>query len=105
MNIALGIHPEVLLYLSEIAHHNAICAEFPIAWHLRERLQSRAELRWVQAVARRESLSLNGDEIAQALEMKRRSAVSENSTAPRARLEVGRRRNTSAARPSKSFTI
>src|SRR5260370_25829613 len=56
MNVSLEIDPELVQYLSAIAHDDAMCAEFPLALHVRQRLKARAELRWVQAVARREGL-------------------------------------------------
>lgn len=71
MNIALDIDPDLIQVLTSIAHDDAICSEFPLAPHVRQRLKARAELRWVQAVARREAIPLNGQEIVQALEMKR----------------------------------
>lgn len=56
MNVSLEIDPELVQYLTAIAHDDAICAEFPIALHVRQRLKARAEIWWVQAVARREGL-------------------------------------------------
>jgi len=56
MNVSPEIDPELVQYLTAIAHDDAICAEFPLALNVRQRLKARAELRWVQAVARREGL-------------------------------------------------
>ena len=65
MNIALDIDPELIQVLTAIAHHDAICSESPLAPHVRQRLKARAELRWVQAVARRDAIPLNGHEVVQ----------------------------------------
>jgi hypothetical protein len=71
LKIDFAIDPQLVQSLTSLAYDDAICAEFPLAAHVRQRLKTRAELRWIQAVARRESLPLSPQAVAEAVELKR----------------------------------
>ena len=71
MDVKLEIDPALANSLMEIARHDAICTEFPLAFHVKQRLKERAETRWVHAVVQRENIPFSARDVAQALESKR----------------------------------
>lgn len=67
LDLEFAITSPVVDALMEVSRHDAVCNSFPLARHLRRRLEEQGDLRWVQAVSTRESLSWSGHDIVQAL--------------------------------------